>query len=115
MQPALPFALESLEIFGPCAPTMWAVIRQKQRSGDRLRQRSDAFPIMDIDLCDQPARLQSACRASREGSWAKKSREVGLGEAILMFVRQAARIPSMPSLTPALSRREREREKIFSP
>src|SRR5262249_3914762 len=49
---AVPFALESLEIFGPCAPTMWALIRPSASGSGSLSQESDTLRKMDIDLCD---------------------------------------------------------------
>ncbi|BBB93440.1 MAG TPA: SDR family NAD(P)-dependent oxidoreductase [Methylomusa anaerophila] len=46
-KPCLPFAIEELEIFGPCAPAMWALVRQSDgnKSGDKIRK-------FHIDLCD---------------------------------------------------------------
>ncbi len=45
--PALPFALDRLEIHGPCTPTMWAYVRPSG-AGSRGRIRK-----CDIDLCDE--------------------------------------------------------------
>ncbi|QIC04831.1 SDR family NAD(P)-dependent oxidoreductase [Brevibacillus sp. 7WMA2] len=48
VKPALPFALDEVEIFGGCVPSMWAYIRS---SGDSL---TDArTQKVDIDLCDE--------------------------------------------------------------
>jgi polyketide synthase PksN len=49
LQPALPFELESAEIFRPCTPAMWAWIR---RDGGTY----------DIDLCDEAGRVSTRIR-----------------------------------------------------
>jgi acyl transferase domain-containing protein/ubiquinone/menaquinone biosynthesis C-methylase UbiE len=48
LKPALPFALEELEIFGNCTSTMWVLVRYSDDSaaGDRVQE-------FDIDLCDE--------------------------------------------------------------
>ncbi|WP_407672364.1 SDR family NAD(P)-dependent oxidoreductase, partial [Paenibacillus sinensis] len=45
---ALPFALQEIEIIGPCMPRMWAWIRNSSNSqaGDQVRK-------LDFDLCDE--------------------------------------------------------------
>ncbi|HXH10353.1 MAG TPA: SDR family NAD(P)-dependent oxidoreductase [Alphaproteobacteria bacterium] len=45
--PALPFALDELEVFAPCTPQMWAVVRYSDGSGS-----GDTLQKLDIDLCD---------------------------------------------------------------
>lgn len=45
--PALPFALEELEVFGKCRSTMWAFIRYSQGA-----EASHTVQKLDIDLCD---------------------------------------------------------------
>ena len=45
--PVLPFALDALEIFAPCPPAMWALVRYSDGSGP-----SDTLSKLDIDLCD---------------------------------------------------------------
>jgi polyketide synthase PksN len=47
LKPALPFALEELEIFGQCPATIWALLRYSQGShaGDQVER-------FDIDMCD---------------------------------------------------------------
>ncbi|MCP4698349.1 MAG: polyketide synthase, partial [Gammaproteobacteria bacterium] len=50
--PALPFALESLDSFGPCTASMWAVIRES----DSGKNDSENQKI-DIDLCDDNGRV----------------------------------------------------------
>uniref|UniRef100_UPI002C385DCD polyketide synthase dehydratase domain-containing protein n=1 Tax=Methylomusa anaerophila TaxID=1930071 RepID=UPI002C385DCD len=47
VKPALPFALQKLEIFGKCTAAMWALVRY---SGGN--QAGDKAPKLDIDLCD---------------------------------------------------------------
>ncbi|HML90062.1 MAG TPA: SDR family NAD(P)-dependent oxidoreductase [Methylomusa anaerophila] len=46
-KPALPFALEELEILAGCTPAMWALVRygDGSQAGDRVQK-------LDIDLCD---------------------------------------------------------------
>ncbi|PWK14994.1 SDR family NAD(P)-dependent oxidoreductase [Tumebacillus permanentifrigoris] len=46
-EPALPFALEELEVFGPCVSTMWAYVRYMEGS-----QAGDKVQKLDIDVCD---------------------------------------------------------------
>ncbi|MEV7775552.1 SDR family NAD(P)-dependent oxidoreductase [Kitasatospora sp. NPDC086791] len=43
----LPFALDELEILGPCTPAMWAWVREGARTPDGAVRR------LDIDLCDE--------------------------------------------------------------
>lgn len=47
LNPALPFALEELEVFDACKPSMWALVRHSagSKAGDRVEK-------VDIDLCD---------------------------------------------------------------
>jgi acyl transferase domain-containing protein/tryptophanase/acyl carrier protein len=47
LKPALPFALQELEIFGNCTSRMWALVRYSDSSepGDKVKK-------FDIDLCD---------------------------------------------------------------
>ena len=46
-KPALPFALQELEIFSNCTPAMWALVRYSagSQAGDRVQK-------LDVDLCD---------------------------------------------------------------
>jgi amino acid adenylation domain-containing protein len=46
LKPALPFALESLEIFGNCKASMWAFVRKNNGRADFGIQN------LDVDLCD---------------------------------------------------------------
>ncbi|MDM8550095.1 SDR family NAD(P)-dependent oxidoreductase [Desulfobacterales bacterium HSG2] len=57
--PALPFALEELEIFGGCTENMWASVRE--RSGGRVRK-------LDIDLCDETGRICVRMRGFSSGA-----------------------------------------------
>lgn len=45
---ALPFAVETVDVFGPCTAVMWALVRRPARSlpSDRLQK-------LDIDVCDE--------------------------------------------------------------
>ncbi|HML90355.1 MAG TPA: SDR family NAD(P)-dependent oxidoreductase [Methylomusa anaerophila] len=47
-QPALPFALQELAIFGACPAVMWALVRYSEGS-----KAEDRVPSLDIDLCDE--------------------------------------------------------------
>ncbi|HKP98488.1 MAG TPA: SDR family NAD(P)-dependent oxidoreductase, partial [Fibrobacteria bacterium] len=49
---ALPFALENLEVLGPCVPEMFAWIRHAPGSGP-----ADRLAKVDIDLCDAEGAL----------------------------------------------------------
>ena len=51
-QPFLPFALEAIEITGPCTASMWAWIRTSDGgvAGDKIQK-------LDIDLCDEQGKL----------------------------------------------------------
>ncbi len=51
-KPALPFALEEIEIFAACAPEMWAWIQPSE--GHRVNERTQK---MDIHLCDSHGRV----------------------------------------------------------
>ncbi|MDT3429207.1 acyl transferase domain-containing protein/acyl carrier protein/SAM-dependent methyltransferase [Paenibacillus forsythiae] len=46
LKPAVPFAMEELEIFKPCTPSMWAYIRYSDGYG-----ADSPVQKMDIDLC----------------------------------------------------------------
>jgi len=48
LQPALPFALQQVEIFNKCTSTMWTLIRYSEgsKTGDKVEK-------LDIDLCDE--------------------------------------------------------------
>jgi acyl transferase domain-containing protein/NAD(P)-dependent dehydrogenase (short-subunit alcohol dehydrogenase family)/acyl carrier protein len=48
LKPALPFALEELEILGNCTSTMWALVRfgDGSKAGDKVQK-------LDIALCDE--------------------------------------------------------------
>lgn len=52
--PALPFALESLEIYGKCTSSMWALIREGNdgKAGAGIRK-------LDIDLCDEDGNVRA--------------------------------------------------------
>ncbi|MCP4396442.1 MAG: SDR family NAD(P)-dependent oxidoreductase, partial [bacterium] len=52
LKPALPFALQEFDIFGPCTSTMWALIRPNDhnRSGDTGQK-------FDIEVCDAQGRI----------------------------------------------------------
>ncbi len=50
--PALPFALQELDIFGNCTASMWALIRDSEGC-----QAGDAMQNIDIDLCDADGRI----------------------------------------------------------
>lgn len=45
---ALPFALEELEVCGPCTSRMWTLIRYSDGSSSL-----DAIQKLDVDLCDE--------------------------------------------------------------
>lgn len=47
----LPFAMESIDIYGRCTPSMWAHIKPSQGSAQ------DGIQKIDIDLCDEQGRL----------------------------------------------------------
>ncbi|MCX7366149.1 MAG: SDR family NAD(P)-dependent oxidoreductase, partial [Alphaproteobacteria bacterium] len=50
---ALPFAVETVDVFGPCTAVMWARVRRPPRSSpnDRLQK-------LDVDLCDEDGRVR---------------------------------------------------------
>ena len=52
-KPALPFALQELDIFGECASVMWAVLKPDARSKAR-----DKVQKINIDLCDQQGNIR---------------------------------------------------------
>jgi bacillaene biosynthesis, polyketide synthase / nonribosomal peptide synthetase PksN/BaeN len=44
--PSLPFALDAMEIYGPCSTDSYAVVRESMGSGEKTHK-------LDIDLCDK--------------------------------------------------------------
>ncbi|WP_338551792.1 SDR family NAD(P)-dependent oxidoreductase [Paenibacillus sp. KS-LC4] len=50
---ALPFALQELDVFGPCEAEMWALVRYSagSRPEDRVQK-------LDVDLCDKEGRVR---------------------------------------------------------
>ena len=57
MKPSLPFALDELEVHGPCTPTMWAWIRHTEGTA-----RDGAVLKLDIDLCDDEGEIRVRLR-----------------------------------------------------
>ena len=47
LKPCLPYALEQIEVFQACTPSMWAIIHRPASQG-----RSGAIETFDLDLCD---------------------------------------------------------------
>jgi polyketide synthase PksN len=58
LKPALPFALQELEIWGKCDSQMWVWIRPSQgvRDGDRVSK-------LDLDLCDETGQTRVRIKA----------------------------------------------------
>jgi len=52
LKPALPFALEELEVLGQCTSTMWTLIRYSTAPDGRTNE-SGKLQKLDIDLCDE--------------------------------------------------------------
>ncbi|HCY87189.1 MAG TPA: hypothetical protein DHV36_18795, partial [Desulfobacteraceae bacterium] len=50
LKPAVPFALERLEIYGRCPSAMWAHVRHDQASDNGVQK-------IDIDVCDDTGRI----------------------------------------------------------
>lgn len=46
LTPMVPFALEDIEIFGPCTPKMWAVLQYRPDNQGRRKK-------LNVDLCDR--------------------------------------------------------------
>ncbi|MDI2032026.1 SDR family NAD(P)-dependent oxidoreductase, partial [Saccharopolyspora sp. TS4A08] len=74
--PAMPFALESLEVFAPCTAETWAWVRY----------REDAPDTFDIDVCD----AEGAVRARLRGLVQRRDRSRSLVTATTGWVEQAA-------------------------
>ncbi|MCP4647336.1 MAG: hypothetical protein GY852_06315, partial [bacterium] len=51
-EPALPFALERLEILDGCTSSMWAFVRYSEGSS-----KEDKVKKLDIDLCDEAGKV----------------------------------------------------------
>jgi polyketide synthase PksN len=47
---ALPFAVETVDVFGDCTNSMWAWVRRRAGSSERVQK-------VDIDLCDEQGRI----------------------------------------------------------
>jgi acyl transferase domain-containing protein/NADP-dependent 3-hydroxy acid dehydrogenase YdfG len=89
-QTALPFALQTLEVFAPCAPAMSAVIR---------RNATQTLDKYDIDLCDERGQvcvrmLGYSARVLETGAPAAAALSV-----LLQPVWDAQELPPAPSLT----------------
>jgi amino acid adenylation domain-containing protein len=54
---SLPFAVESVTIYGPCVPSMWAWVRRPAGAA-----ASDRVQKLDIDLCDDGGQVAVAIR-----------------------------------------------------
>lgn len=56
-EPAVPFALEFLEVYGECSSAKWAFVNNSKGSlpGDKVRR-------LDIDLCDENGRISARMR-----------------------------------------------------
>ncbi|WP_338551793.1 SDR family NAD(P)-dependent oxidoreductase [Paenibacillus sp. KS-LC4] len=52
-KPQVPFALEEVEIYGPCTPSMWAVVRRSE--GSRAEDKVQKF---DVDACDENGQVR---------------------------------------------------------
>ncbi|MFS0873156.1 SDR family NAD(P)-dependent oxidoreductase [Paenibacillus xylanilyticus] len=52
-KPLVPFALEEVEIYGPCTPSMWAVVRRSEGS-----TAEDKVQKFDVDTCDENGQVR---------------------------------------------------------
>ncbi len=50
LHPSVPFALERIEIYGPCVSTMWAYLKSSAAVDDKVQK-------LDIDICDDNGRI----------------------------------------------------------
>ena len=64
--PPLPFALEALDVFGPCPATMWAWVRYADGAGAK-----DRVVRTDIDLADDEGRVCARLRGLTSRALAK--------------------------------------------
>jgi polyketide synthase PksM len=71
-RPAVPFEVRRVELFAPCASTMWAAIRRGDGAGD-----GDDVQTFDIDLCDEAGRL-----SARFEGWTTRRLKQGLSESL---------------------------------
>ncbi|MBT5307418.1 MAG: SDR family NAD(P)-dependent oxidoreductase, partial [Candidatus Scalindua sp.] len=53
-KPAIPFALEALEIIGPCTANMWAWVRKESNSS---HNKENSVEKLDVDLCDDSGKI----------------------------------------------------------
>jgi polyketide synthase PksN len=83
-RPALPFALERLEVSGPCNDTMWAWVRYSAGNS-----ASDRVQKLDIDLCDDAG---AVCVRMRGFS----SRTVQEGQLSIPASKQTGRLLLQP-------------------
>jgi acyl transferase domain-containing protein/thioesterase domain-containing protein/NADP-dependent 3-hydroxy acid dehydrogenase YdfG len=72
MKPSVPFALDELEVLGPCPESMWAWIRSS--AGSRPPRAYGGVVKLDIDLCDDQGRV---CVRIRGMSYRVLDGEVG--------------------------------------
>ena len=82
LKAVLPFALKELEVFSPCTPAMWALVRYSDGStlGDRVQK-------YDIDLCDDQGnvcvRMKGFTSRVLEGDSNSAERGAAIGTLLL--------------------------------
>jgi polyketide synthase PksN len=107
-KPALPFALQELEVSGRCTSIMWALIRsgETDKAGDKSRV-NPLLRKLDIDLCDEQGmiqvRLKGYTSKAPEGEAGPAESTVTLGTLLLEPVWKES-INRLESLTPDYAR-----------
>lgn len=60
--PALPFALQELDVWAECAGRMWAWVRTAGEHGGPVERRDEGVQRFDLDLCDDSGVVRVALR-----------------------------------------------------
>ncbi|MFY0578026.1 SDR family NAD(P)-dependent oxidoreductase [Cystobacter fuscus] len=99
--PYLPYAMEELEILGPCTSTMWAWIRRNGKSDSAAQNEK-----LDIDLCDAQGNVSVRIKAfstrplkrsPQELSRSRSASASSLGRPVLMKPSWEAVLPQVRS------------------
>jgi acyl transferase domain-containing protein/NAD(P)-dependent dehydrogenase (short-subunit alcohol dehydrogenase family)/thioesterase domain-containing protein/acyl carrier protein len=92
---ALPFSLESLEVFAPCAASMWAVVRARDSGPQHI----------DVDLCDERGGVAVRLRGLACRVFERDDAPAG-GEAKTLLLQPVwRRREALPSVPPPYDRR----------
>nr|WP_269636740.1 type I polyketide synthase [Paenibacillus forsythiae] len=113
-KPYLPFALDELEIYAACQPSMWASVRIRADEGSH----SGKIQRLDIDLCDENGKVcvrikGFSTRSSVGGNI--EATEKGTGDSVdpaASMTGSTALVPVWDTAVPAMSISDERREGV---